>query len=257
MRTITRALDYRKSLPQTAREPFRAFLSRLDHPISVLHMVEASRVPSAIAFEARRQFIICLCAAFELFWRTFFRTAVNTRSAAEIDLTKVRNRTFRFDEVSTILHTRLTLGELLTFSFGFQGPNAVSDFAKDVFRLDLAGILGNAKLTATIEAVERADQQTEGRCVVVAGDAILRERPLIERCFAIRNEAAHASGARYRPSAQSVESYYDAMCRFNMYASVALDMALSGEKAGMKQHTVCAQDLDAIARLLGPHPRRR
>lgn len=254
MRTIARALDYRKSLPQTARQPFRAFLSRLQCPMRILRFVEGSGAPAAIVYEARRQFIVCLCAAFELFWRTFYREAANSCPASRLNLKKLKNRSFCFEEVSTILCTKLTLGELLTFSFGFQGPEAVADFARDVLGVELITELGKAKWDTTIVSPARTGRPVVRRSVIATGAGILRERSLIEKCFEIRNEAAHASATRFRPSAARVKAYYGAICRFNLYASVVVENELSGDKLKAKEHRFFAGDLESLAKLLGPNP---
>lgn len=73
--------------------------------------------------------------------------------------------------------------------------------------------------------------------------------------FEIRNEAAHASATRFRPSAARVKAYYGAICRFNLYASVVVENELSGDKLKAKEHRLFAGDLESLAKLLGLNPR--
>lgn len=243
---LDRVLDYRKSLPQTARHPFRAFDARVRRPLALLRFVEKANAPSPFLLETRRMVAITYCAAFEVFWRTYFHSALNAAPESKLDLNSIRDTRFTFDDLQTILNSRVTMGELLTLTYSFQGPDSVFDFCHNVLAFGLEEHLGKMKAKVTLQRLGPRGEACVSESVVASGVAVLRDVPAIRQCFRVRNEAAHGGGTRYRPTYDQMRSWYDAMCRFNMMCWYSIEGHLKGERIKMRRMTFLAHDFDAL-----------
>jgi len=221
---IEKALKLRKSLPLKSKDPFWAFHSRLQRSAVVMRIVEQHSKSNTALYEARRQYVVALCAAFEIYWRDFIKVTLDRYHPREGQLKNLRTYKFSFWELQQILGHRLTLGELVSAAFTFQGTAVVNTVAHDIFNFDLFGILAAKRFKITVDFLEprnSASEQTLSH--TIEGTQVLKSRIFIERCFTIRHETVHDTGVRFRPSKTTVGRMAAAMNLFNLIASLVFE----------------------------------
>ena len=92
MKTLDRALSLRRSTRLRSVEPSRVFESRLLEPRRLLSLAEKDAHLRSTRFEARRQFLVALTAAMELFWRALARTSIDRCRPPVSALSDLRRR---------------------------------------------------------------------------------------------------------------------------------------------------------------------
>lgn len=220
MKSVDKAVALRKSLPLKAKEPFWAFQGHLRRPRTILATVEKKDVPSAVLFEARRWYIVALCAAYEVHWRQFIRRTLDANPLKRTDLRNLRKHKFSFEDLHSILGNQLTVGELVAAAYVFQGTDVLNQVARDVFDLDLFGGFAKKKFRITVEISEYPKTPPKSRTsTVLTGKKVLGRRPLIDGAFAIRHETVHDTGTRFRPNLKKVTDIESSMLMFNLSLS--------------------------------------
>ena len=225
MNIIEKILKLRKSAPLKAKEPFRAFRSRLSKPYAVLFIVEKNTKNNTLIHEARRQFVVSLASAYETYWRDFIKTTINDSEIKNLYLENIRNTKFSFDELHQIMGHKLTLGELISASYTFQSTDVINCVVKNIFNIDLFASFAKAKYKMTVREVvkKRKNKKPRAFSQIIKGTDILRDRKYIDRCFEIRHETVHDTGARFKLSSKNIQKMHGVMFYFNWFLSSKLE----------------------------------
>lgn len=225
MNIIEKVLKLRKSAPLKAKKPFEAFRNRLSKPYAILFIVEKNTRSNALIHEARRQFVVSLASAYEMYWRDFIKTTIDDSRIKELHLETIRNAKFSFDELHQIMGQKLTLGELVSATYTFQSTDVINRVAKDIFNIDLFASFAKAKYKMTVEEVVKKRKNKKHRAFsqIIKGKDILRDRKYIERCFEIRHETVHDTGARFKLSRKNIQKMQGVMFYFNWLLSSKLE----------------------------------
>ncbi|MDD5756955.1 MAG: hypothetical protein PHR23_06725 [bacterium] len=211
MNPIEKALKLRKSIPLKSKEPYWAFQNRLIKPNRILSEIEKIIKNKSLLYEARRQYIISLCAAFEIFWRDYVKITLNKYKLTEKSLENIKNIKFTFKDIHNILGYKLTIGELIASIYTFQDPDIINQVANEVMGFDFYKILSKTKYQITIEIVKEKSIISDK---TVDGKEILENIKCIKKCFLIRHEAVHDTGNRFRVTRKNIAAMHNAMHLF-------------------------------------------
>jgi hypothetical protein len=224
LKPVEKALELRVASSMKSSEPMRAYHNRLRYPQKILSLVESGVERGGVKNEARRQYIVCLTAAFEVFWRDFFRALIDSNDFLPVKPSHLRRSTFTFLDVFEIVGKQLSLGELITCAYIFQSPAAVNQCASELLGIDAFGEL--RKTQFTIREVARKNRSSKLPTPLeskLPGEVALRELPLIEECFSVRHETVHHTGSRLRISARRLGQFEHAVWLFNSLASMFIE----------------------------------
>jgi len=198
LNTLEKIAEIRRSEHLKASMPEDAFFSRLRWPKQLLDLAEKSSIPNAAKFEARRQYLVALCAAFEIYWRDFLRMCVDETRLGEKHLSHLSKQAFTIAEIATIVGRKVTFGELLSYSYRFQSTATVNRAFSEIFSFDAFARLGKERY-AVFEVLRK--RRKKGRVPMRAtllGTDVLRICPKIDACFKIRHETVHNLGSLSR-----------------------------------------------------------
>ena len=223
MNPVEKALELRKSLRLRSKQPETAFVRRLRWPRSIMRCVEQHERNGGLLNEARRQYAVSLCAAYEIYWRDFLKQTIDVQRFGAFEIRRLRNHKFTFPDLQQILGKRLTLGEIVACSYTFQGTEVINQVCQDIFRLDLFAIMGKVRFK-----IEIAEPKTEAQAkpAYLKGVDILKSRQAVDRCFAVRHETVHNTGTRFRLSPKDLNKIERSMSSFNFFSSIILEEEL-------------------------------
>jgi hypothetical protein len=182
--------------------------------------VEQHEQNGGLLNEARRQYAVSLCAAYEIYWRDFVKQTIDAQRFGSIEIRRLRNHKFTFPDLQQILGKRITLGEIVACSYTFQGTEVVNQVCQDVFRLDLFARMGNVRFK--IEIV-KPKTEAEKKPNYLKGVDVLKFRQAVDRCFAVRHETVHNTGTRFRLSPRDLYGIEGNMVSFNFFSSIILE----------------------------------
>lgn len=211
MRSTEKIAELRRFAHLKALDPERAFERRLEAPRRLLGLAEARISRGADKLEARRQYVVALCAAFEVFWRDFFRRCIDDAEITPMHVQHLTKPSAGIADVAFLLNKRVSLGEFVSCCYTFQSCETVDRAFSEVFKIGAFAEIAKEKL----RFVEKGGVR-EG---VVHGSQIVALASLIDRCFEVRHETVHNMGVGFRPSLQQVRDFEAAMQLFNAVAS--------------------------------------
>ena len=214
---VDRAWEVRLGGSRKSKDPSQAYLHRLKAPRQILDLIESRRLPSRVRLEARRLFLVCVCAAFESFWRDAIRMVVKSLGVSEAMRRSLAKQSFSLAELGDVFGRKLTIPELVACSYTFQNPDAVNRALSDSLSIDAFAEF--KKATFELVEVPRKNRKP-GKPLArtkVTGEFALRRLRLIERCFSIRHETVHHVGHVYQPSVRAVMLMENAVWTFNEF----------------------------------------
>ena len=214
---VDRALEVRLGGKRKSKDPSQAYRHRLRAPRQILDFIESSRLPSRTRLETRRLFLVCVCAAFESFWRDAIRIMVKSIGISEALKRSLAKQSFSLAELGDVFGRKLTIPELVACSYTFQHPDVVNKALSDVLSIDAFAEFKKAKFE--IVEVPRKNRKP-GKPLSrtnVTGEFALKGLNLIERCFSIRHETVHHVGHKHQPSARDVNLMENAVWTFNEF----------------------------------------
>ncbi len=224
MNPVEKALELRKSLRLRSKKPETAFRRRLRWPRIILRCVEQHEQDGGLLNEARRQYAVTLCTAYEIYWRDFVKQAIDAQRFGAIEIRRLRNHKFTFPDLQQILGKRITLGEILACSYTFHGTEVINQICQDVFRLDLFARIGNSRFK--IEIVN-PKTKAEAKPLYLEGVDVLKFRQKVDRCFEVRHETVHNTGTRFRLSPIDIDEMERNMSSFNFFSSIIFEQEMS------------------------------
>ena len=230
---IDRALELRVTGKRRSPDPSRAYQNRLEAPRQVLETIETSSLPARVKLEARRLFVVCICAAFESFWRDVVRSMVAELGVSVTLRRNLRKQTFSLGDLGDILGRELTLAELVSCSYTFQHPEIVNRSMSDILSIDVFCEFKQSHFALVEVPRKNRKPETPLARVELTGEFALKRIPLIERCFTIRHETVHHVGHVYRPTYRNVLEMENAVWIFNEFLSMFVGGRV--DKAARKQ----------------------
>lgn len=206
----------------------RQYRNRLYAPQRILALAERHATGEPTKREARRQYIVCVCAAFETYWREFVRVNVDRHRMPDATFAHLKRMSFNLSDVHSILRRKVTMGELLSCSFSFQGSEAVNAVLTEILKLDV--FTEFAKAQFEFQAVPDKDHKKGEPLnrVVFTGRNILKETlPDIDRCFTVRHDTVHGSGALHRLPIHTPEHLANSVWQFNYFLGSHLEQTFA------------------------------
>ena len=224
MRPIEKALLLRKSAHLRSKEPMRQFLNRLREPRRLLELIESRPLPTSTKLEARRQFLICVCAAFETYWREFVRVNVDRHRIPKSAIEHLKRISFTLADVHSIVGRELTVGELISCSFSFQGTDAVNSAFSEILQVKLFSEFSEACFQIReIPRKNRAKKEPLARSDLLGKDVLKGTCAAIDRCFTIRHDSVHSSGTIHRVAERETWRLENAAWQFNVFLGMHLE----------------------------------
>lgn len=228
---VDRALEWRLAGRRRSLAPSRAYQLRLKAPRAILRHAEAAYLPERQLFEARRQYLVCACAAFESYWRDMVREIVDSLGASEALLRSLQRHNFSFADLKYILGRRLQISELVACSYTFQHPDAVNRALSDCLSIDAFKEFSESRYRIIeVPRKNRRSLRPLAQTEVSGEEMALRRIPEIEQCFRIRHEAVHHTGHRHRLSVRDVYRLENALWIFNDLLGMFIDLKVRSQK---------------------------
>ena len=216
MKPLDKVLAVRRNAKLKSLVPMRTFHARLKQPRVILDLVE-KKGTSAARFEARRLYLVALCAAFELFWRDLLSRSV-TRSRHSVQRNAQLGRVnFNIGDVQQIIERKIKIGELMACAYSFQGPDPVNQAVSEIF-----GVQAFTKFRSTKYELREVPRKNRSKKLgppstsYITGEFALKKTHLISKCFAIRHDTVHDIGVRHRISRSRCFEMDQAIWVFNM-----------------------------------------
>ena len=182
--------------------------------------VEKSKLPGGVKCEARRLYLVVLCAAFEIFWRDFLKLCIDEFRPNEEQLSHLTKQSFTIAEMAEIASKRVSFGELISYGYRFQSTEAVNRAFSEVFSFDAFGGLGRATFGLFEPMSRKRKPVREMFRRPMHGSSILKLCPKIDACFKIRHETVHNLGTIHRVSRRQVLDFEGAISTFNHVAGI-------------------------------------
>jgi hypothetical protein len=228
MKALEKALAVRRNWPFRSPDPRIAYRNRIRRAHGVLTLIE-KHGSSQVRYEARRLFIVAVCAAFEAFWRDIVRDAIDEGGISLKSAPQLGKVTFSVSDLSEVLGQRLTLGELVSAAYTFQSPEAVDQALSEV--LGIKAFAEFAKWELKVREVPRKNRSRKRGPLLKAtfkGDVWLKAIPNIHRAFAVRHDTVHDTGARHWLTTIQTHRLQHAVWEFNEFFSLFIERRLDG-----------------------------
>lgn len=209
MKPVLKALKLRESLSRTSQKTLDRFYDILMEPKRLLEFVEDKTQRKELIQEARKNYIVALATAFEVFWREFIREAVDS---TEIKKAKFSKQKFSFDDLAMILGHKLTLGELVASVNNYQGIEALQEVSQEVFSFDFIGRFSKDE----IEAFEKGELLWK-----ITGEEILKDKPHIDQGFEMRHQIVHDAGSGLNILKKQIDRIERAMGFFCVFGAIS------------------------------------
>jgi hypothetical protein len=205
---ISKALKLRESLSRTSQNTLDRFYNILSEPKKLLEFIEDKTQRKELIQEARKNYIVALATAFEVFWREFIREAVDS---TDIKKAKLSKRKFSFNEITEILGHKLTLGELVASIENYQGIEPLQEVSQEIFGFDFLGCLSKDE----IEVFENDEPVLK-----IKGEEILKGKTYIEQGFEMRHQIVHDAGSGLNISKNQVNKIERFMGLFCIFGAI-------------------------------------
>jgi hypothetical protein len=224
MKPIEKALLLRKSARLRSKEPMRLFINRLREPERILELVERQHVSAATRLEARRQFLVSVCAAFESYWRAFVRVNVDAHRVPASALEHLKKLSFTLVDIHNVVGRRLTIGELVSCSFAFQGPDAVNNSLSEILQTKVFTEFAKARFAIREVPQARPPKKRKLLRSELAGEQVLKStRDDLERCFEIRHDTVHSTGALHKVTEMDARTIANSAWQFNAFLGMHIE----------------------------------
>jgi hypothetical protein len=211
MKPTAKITELRRFKRLVSRDPLTGFHRRIWWPRELLALSEQHADSLAVKYEARRMYIVSLCAAFEIFWRDFMKVCVDEARLSHQDLQHMSKPVIGISDVALMIDQKANIGELVSCSYTFQGCDVIDRAFSEIFRFRPYQLIEKTKLKML--------EPQSGTKIELTGEDILNERNIIDRCFQVRHETVHNVGSGFRPSLASIAEGERAMIAFNSLCS--------------------------------------
>jgi hypothetical protein len=220
MKPLDKAIAVRRNWPFRSADPSIAYRHRIKRARAILDLVEKhGRRP--VQYEARRLYIVAVCAAFEAFWRDVIRNIIDEGGVTLTSAPQLGKVMFSVQDVKEILGRKLTLGELVAASYTFQSPVVVDQALSDVLGTKAFSTFAATEFQVK-EIPRRNRSKKHGPLLETSFKAslFLKRLPEIVHAFAVRHDTVHDAGARHWPSAATTDRLENAVWSFNEFLTL-------------------------------------
>jgi hypothetical protein len=240
MNPVEKALKLRNSLPLKDKRPFNAFIKRVFYSFQVTAIMDKLPVNQAkiskkrlkyhesILFELRRQCIVAMCAAYEIFWRDFFKFTFDQNFPSGKLPGGLRSKNIDIGQLTQIIGEKLTIGELISLSYTFRGTEEINTVVKNMLDFDLF-----ARLSKSTQKFGFQTGKDIGEGFVAfpqtgtTGKYILQNSGLIEKAFKIRDQTVHNTAERLQLTEKQIAGIFIEVFLFNIHAAVEIEKIVS------------------------------
>jgi hypothetical protein len=224
MRPLEKALALRKSAHLRAKEPLAVYNRRLQAPRKILELVEGTALPPRVKREARRLFAVTVAAAFESYWREFIRVTVDTNNISAQHLAHLRKVSFTVAEVHDIVRRQVSLGELVAGTYTLQGMDIVAQAWSELLGIDFLKRFSECRFAIIEEPRKnRSRPRPIARTVVAGKDILRRHLKNLQRCYVVRHDTVHDTGARHRLSERDPLAFENASFNLIIFPSLFVE----------------------------------
>lgn len=224
MKPVDKALVLRKSARLKAREPMRLFRRRLREPERVLDAIEHSSLRESSKQEARRQYLVAVCAGFESFWREFIRINVDAHRVPNSTLGALRGISFTIGDIKTVLGRKLSLGELVSCSYSFQGPDAVNASLSEILQCKVFSEFSTARFIIREVSRRRLPKRRPLVMSEIGGTDVLKSTlKYIKKAYEVRHDSVHNTGTIHRVGDREVRTIANAAWQFCTFLGMHLE----------------------------------
>ena len=228
MKPLEKALLLRKSARLRSKEPMRLFLNRLREPGRLLKLIEGQPLSAATKREARRQYLVCVCAAFETYWREFVRVNVDRHRIPASALEHLKRVSFTLADVHKVVGRKVSLGELVSCSFSFQCAEAVNVAVSEILQVKVFSEFAEARFSLREVRPKKSSRKRPPFKSEIAGRDILKSTcGAIDRCFAIRHDTVHSTGIVHRVAEREAVLVANAAWQFNTFVGTHVERRFS------------------------------
>lgn len=225
MKAIEKALLLRKSARLRSKEPMRLFINRLREPNRILELVEREHASTAVRLEARRQFLVSVCAAFESYWRMFVRVNVDAHRIPARAWEHIKRTQFTLADIQNVVGRRLTIGELVSCAFPFQGPDAVNTSLSELLQTNIFTEFAKARFALReVPPTSRPKKRRLFRSELTGQQVLRSTRHDLERCFEVRHDTVHNTGAVHRVTHRDALTIANSAWQFNAFLGMHVEM---------------------------------
>lgn len=221
-RLIQRALELRDAAPLRERRPQHIFTKRLERPRAILTLVEKHAESDEIRYEARRQYVVALATAFEVYWREFFRFSLDRYRPTESQVAHLTKVSVTLADVGAILGRKLTFGELISCAYSFRGVEALNAGASAVLQLDAFASFREQDFKLDVIPTKKEKKRPPTSFVHSGTKVLDAGLPKIRKCFEVRNEVVHNIGTKYQLSRHDLFEIEAQINTFNIFFSLFL-----------------------------------
>lgn len=230
MDILQKTLELRKNYKIKSREPMRAFTQKISCSKEILRLIEKCNPSPSVKQEVRRLFLVTVAAGFELYWRDLIRIIIDKNKITLKSNPKLGDIKFTIADVETIIGNKITLGELLSYSYTFQNPQTVNKVLSYILNFDAFAEFSKAKFK--LQEVKRKNRSKKSGVLfktTMQGKKILNNIKMIEKCFEIRHATVHDTGIRFRVSEKETILIENAVWQFNAFFELFIFSRLEHE----------------------------
>lgn len=214
MRAIDKVHELRKSIHIRSSAPRRAYMNRIRRPKKILKIIEEKNPATSILYEARRAYVVSLACAFEIFWRELVKSSIDDANIDQTKLQGLESIKMSMRELAGVFRHNMTLGELISCSFSFQGVEQVNKAISVLLGIDAFSEYRTYKFQ-----FYTVDSETKDFVALVPtcfGPEALKRSKFINQCFEIRHDSVHNTGTRFRVKPDLIHRMEDALWLFNL-----------------------------------------
>lgn len=224
MKAIEKALVLRRSGRLRSREPMRLFLRRLREPERILAVLERGGLRESSKQEGRRQYLVALCAAFESFWREFVRVNVDRHRVPKESLDAMKRLSFTIADIRNVIGRKLTLGELISCSYSFQGADAVNVALSEILGIKVFSEFAGARFAIReVPRKTRPKRRALLKTEILGRELLQSTLPAIQKAYTIRHDTVHNTGAVHRVTERETRVIGNAAWQFSAFLGMHLE----------------------------------
>jgi hypothetical protein len=215
LKPLDKIFELRKYWRLSHSRPMAVYHNRIRRPKQIISLVEQQSPPSPILQEARRQYVVTLACAFEVFWRQLVRDCVDAKGLDKTKLKGLENVKMSLTEVATVFHDDITFGELVSCSLPLQSVAQVNKSISTLVGVDAFAEFRNFKVRYT--EVVRNPKKKARFWIETIGPIALKKCSEIDICFDIRHDYVHSLGYRHRLSSRKLFMIEHSIWFFNVF----------------------------------------
>lgn len=208
---MDKILEKRESRKGRKGSPYSNFYKKIQRSFHVVYYTEDAKGKNGqkIKSEARKQFIVSLVTAFEVYLTDVVLELIDTQKTEKSRLLKLVTKKYTLTDIDNILSQEITIGELICEERNFQNMESTFSFLDEVFEEDFKRSLEKNKF----------QYQSKDKKIY----SISMRRGFFRRlklCLKLRHSFVHDVSFSKTPSFQDVGNY----CILIMNLAICIDV---------------------------------